>query len=46
MYWKMDELNKMVEYDYPRPMTTWAGVPVPLDAAYMDIDGKWLVKIF
>ncbi|GFO32799.1 matrix metalloproteinase [Plakobranchus ocellatus] len=40
MYWKMDERNSFVEYDYPRDMGTWKGVPVPLDAAYRDFSGK------
>ena len=45
MYWKMDEGNNIVEYDYPRDMGTWKGVPVPLDAAFQDLNGKQ-VKIF
>ncbi|XP_005107864.2 uncharacterized protein LOC101848145 [Aplysia californica] len=39
MYWKMDENNSFVEYDYPRDMGTWKGVPVPVDAAFMDQSG-------
>ncbi|GFR61642.1 matrix metalloproteinase [Elysia marginata] len=42
MYWKMDENNRFVEYDYPRDMGTWRGVPVPLDAAFQDVNGKTL----
>lgn len=39
MYWKMNENNTFVEYDYPRDMGTWKGVPVPLDAAFKDLTG-------
>ncbi|CAL1540593.1 unnamed protein product [Lymnaea stagnalis] len=39
MYWKMNENNTFVEYDYPRDMRTWKGVPVPLDAAFKDLSG-------
>lgn len=42
MYWKMDERNRFVEYDYPRDMGTWRGVPVPLDAAFQDSNHKTL----
>ncbi|KAH9503874.1 Matrix metalloproteinase-14 [Bulinus truncatus] len=40
MYWKMNENNSFVEYDYPRDMRTWKGVPVPVDAAFKDLEGK------
>ncbi|CAG5121963.1 unnamed protein product, partial [Candidula unifasciata] len=40
MYWKMNENNTFVEYDYPRDMGTWKGVPVPLDAAFKDLTDK------
>ncbi|XP_055861397.1 matrix metalloproteinase-2-like isoform X2 [Biomphalaria glabrata] len=40
MYWKMNDNNTFVEYDYPRDMRTWKGVPVPVDAAFKDLDGK------
>ncbi|XP_059173440.1 matrix metalloproteinase-2-like isoform X2 [Physella acuta] len=39
MYWKMNENNTFVEYDYPRDMRTWKNVPVPLDAAFNDYHG-------
>ncbi|RUS82282.1 hypothetical protein EGW08_009960, partial [Elysia chlorotica] len=42
MYWKMDINNRFVQYDYPRDMGTWRGVPVPLDAAFLDEDRKTL----
>lgn len=40
MYWKLDENNTRVEYDYPRDMSIWRGVPVPLDAAFKYWDEK------
>ena len=40
MYWKLDENNTYVEYDYPRDMSIWRGVPVPLDAAFQYWDGE------
>lgn len=40
MYWKLDVNNTYVEYDYPRDMSIWRGVPVPLDAAFQYWDGK------
>lgn len=40
MYWKLDENNTYVEYDYPRDMSIWRGVPVPLNAAFKYWDGK------
>ncbi|XP_076453350.1 matrix metalloproteinase-17-like [Babylonia areolata] len=40
MYWKLNENNTLVEYDYPRDMSIWRGVPVPLDAAFQYWDGN------
>ncbi|KAL8615296.1 hypothetical protein ACOMHN_051788 [Nucella lapillus] len=40
MYWKLNENNTMVEYDYPRDMSIWRGVPLPLDAAFQYWDGQ------
>uniref|UniRef100_A0A0B6Z285 Peptidase metallopeptidase domain-containing protein n=1 Tax=Arion vulgaris TaxID=1028688 RepID=A0A0B6Z285_9EUPU len=40
MYWKMNVNNTFVEYDYPRDLGTWKGVPVPVDAAFKDLTGK------
>lgn len=42
MYWKMNENNTFVEYDYPRDMRTWKNVPVPLDAAFNDYHGEFI----
>lgn len=35
-YWRVDDATGEVEPDYPRQMSTWKGVPVPVDAAYTD----------
>lgn len=43
MYWKLDVNNTYVEYDYPRDMSIWRGVPVPLDAAFQYWDGVFLI---
>jgi hypothetical protein len=40
MYWKLNENNTRAEFDYPRDMSIWRGVPVPLDAAFKFADGK------
>ncbi|ESP01496.1 hypothetical protein LOTGIDRAFT_82132, partial [Lottia gigantea] len=40
MYWKLDANNTYVEYDYPRDMSIWMGVPVPVDAAFRHWNGK------
>ncbi|KAK6191523.1 hypothetical protein SNE40_003188 [Patella caerulea] len=40
MYWKLDQNNTYVEYDYPRDMSIWRGVPVPVDAAFRHSNGK------
>ena len=39
MYWRFDENATMVEYDYPRDMKIWKGVPLPVDAAMLYWDG-------
>lgn len=40
MYWKFDEMESYMVYDYPRAMTIWQGVPTPLDAAFQFTDNK------
>ncbi|XP_071094306.1 matrix metalloproteinase-17-like [Haliotis cracherodii] len=40
MYWKLDENNTYVEYDYPRDMSIWRGIPIPIDAAFQYWDKK------
>lgn len=40
MYWKLNEKNDQVEPDYPRDMSIWRKVPVPLDSAFKYWDGK------
>ena len=34
MYWKYNEAHMKVHRDYPRDMSMWSGVPVPVDAAF------------
>ncbi|KAK3609338.1 hypothetical protein CHS0354_024880 [Potamilus streckersoni] len=40
MYWKLNEESNHVEYDYPRDMSIWRGVPIPVDAAFTHWDNK------
>lgn len=40
MYWKLNEKNDFIEPDYPRDMSIWRKVPVPLDSAFKYWDGK------
>lgn len=41
LYWALDERwNRVNTYDYPRDMTMWQGIDVPLDDAFVDISGK------
>ena len=42
MYWKLNEKEDYIEYDYPRDMSIWRNVPVPLDSAFQNWDGKIL----
>lgn len=42
MYWRYDEVNNQMEYDYPRDMSMWRGVPVPVDAVFQSWDGESL----
>lgn len=45
MYWKLNDKETYIEYDYPRDMSIWQGVPLPLDSAFQHWDGKWHVTI-
>ncbi|XP_053375435.1 matrix metalloproteinase-2-like [Mercenaria mercenaria] len=40
MYWKLNSKDDYIEYDYPRDMSIWRNVPVPLDSAFQHWDGK------
>ena len=41
LYWALDERwNRVNTYDYPRDMTMWQGIDVPLDDAFVDLTGK------
>jgi hypothetical protein len=40
-YWKLDEEGETVlQYGYPRDMSTWTGVRLPVDAAFTHTDGR------
>lgn len=39
MYWRYNEDRKKMDYGYPRDMSMWEGVPVPVDAAFLHWDG-------
>ena len=40
MYWRYNEETRTVAYDYPRDMSMWSGVPIPVSAAFQYWDGK------
>lgn len=40
MYWKLSDDDEYIEYDYPRDMGIWKGVPLPIDSAFQHWDGK------
>jgi len=42
MYWKLNDSSRGVEYSYPRDMSMWAGVPLPVDAAFTHSNRKLL----
>ncbi|XP_071445795.1 matrix metalloproteinase-2-like isoform X2 [Hetaerina americana] len=39
MYWRLDEMSKMVELDYPRDMRMWRGVDYNIDCVFKYYDG-------
>ncbi|XP_064618644.1 matrix metalloproteinase-2-like isoform X2 [Lineus longissimus] len=39
MYWRFNEKSAVVDYDYPRDMSMWKGVPTPVDASFRSWDG-------
>jgi hypothetical protein len=40
LYWALDERwNRVNTYDYPRDMTMWQGIDIPLDDAFVDLTG-------
>ena len=43
MYWRYNEVNGYMEYDYPRDTSMWKGLPQPVDAAFQDFDGMFSV---
>ena len=40
-YWRFNEHDGEVDYDYPRPMEMWGGVPTPVAAAFQFWDGEY-----
>jgi len=40
MYWKLNEKDDYIEYDYPRDMSIWWGVPVPVSSAFKHFDSE------
>lgn len=41
LYWTLDERwNRVNTYDYPRDMSMWQGIDIPLDDAFVDLTGK------
>lgn len=40
-YWRLDNttLDLKVESGYPKAFDIWQGIPVPIDAAFKDVDG-------
>lgn len=43
MYWKLNDKEDYIEYDYPRDMGIWRNVPVPVDSAFRHWNGKCVV---
>ena len=42
LYWTLDERwNRVNTYDYPRDMTMWQGIDIPLDDAFVDLTGRF-----
>ena len=42
MYWRYDDKIGGVQRDYPRDMSMWQGVPVPVDSAFSSKDRNGL----
>lgn len=40
MYWRLGSNGDRVEPGYPRDMNMWSDVPLPVDAAFQDFDGR------
>ncbi len=39
-YWRYNEDDGYMEYDYPRDMGMWEGLPRPIDSAFSFTDGQ------
>lgn len=40
IYWKLNNSKDYIEYDYPRDMSIWKNVPLPVDSAFQHWDGR------
>uniref|UniRef100_A0AAT9FG57 Matrix metalloproteinase n=1 Tax=Enchytraeus japonensis TaxID=228735 RepID=A0AAT9FG57_9ANNE len=38
MYWRLDDGGRSVDHGYPRDMSMWGGVPLPVSAAFTHTD--------
>ena len=45
MYWRYNEEQKKMDYDYPRDMSMWEGVQLPVSAAFKSWDGMFIRSI-
>ncbi len=43
MYWRYNEFTGHMDYDYPRDMKMWKGVPLPVDSAFQFWDGQYML---
>lgn len=44
MYWKLKESDTYIEPDYPRDMSIWKNVPIPIDTAFNLYDSTYFFK--
>ncbi|XP_048752596.2 matrix metalloproteinase-17-like isoform X2 [Ostrea edulis] len=44
MYWKFKESDEYIEPDYPRDMSIWKNVPIPVDTAFKFQDNTYFLK--
>lgn len=44
MYWKFKESDNQIEPDYPRDMSIWKNVPIPIDTAFKFQDNTYFFK--
>ena len=44
MYWRYNEDDGYVEYGYPRDMSIWSRVQIPVSSAFQYLDGECAVQ--